>query len=660
MLFIFTKIYQYSLQKNLIVSFIFYFLSILSYYYFGLTYSTILIIISLFFLHLYFLKDDNKYKLFSFIWFFTLIFIYYFEPKDKYVEIIVPLTVITLLIREYKDKLDFFISIIISSILIVSYYHNFQEFTVLLSLYPFYFLFNFIKDYEEKIRREGTEYKKMVDRAINAEVQKKLLEAEENIVVSSKKLKEIFKLSNYTASTTDIQSMAERVVDGLLDLGYTGVLISIFPRNIFKKGGFFPNYKLIVENISDKNLNKIQINEEDKYIIIPLIVSNEKLGYIAVYKKEGVSFKEIEYLTTYANSVATAVANIIHFEDLIKLEELTYKTFESLDIAIAALDENFNVKISNKRFEEIQTYENGNLFERIPELLFLKKDLESVIKNKKPFETIISSIKKQQFTYRIKALPLQVENIEEQDFPKIVLIIEDITEKEKLESQIIETEKLAVIGKMAAALAHEIKNPLTAIAASAYRIKNKAKKLNDEKIVEFSEKIELHSERARNIIDRVLNYSKPSYHKLEKINIKDLIKETIEFIEHSLKGKNLKIKTNLRKNIYVKGDKNSLQQVFINILMNAVEAVENTEEPLIEINLDKDEKYAVIFIKDNGEGIPEEIKDKIFEPFFSTKEKGTGLGLSVVERIIKDHSGEIEVNVKDGTTFIVKLPFMEE
>ncbi len=660
--FIFSKILNEKISKNLFLAFLIYSTGLIFYSFIDEKMSILFMLVYFLFIHIELLQNNSKYKLFSIIWYLMLGVLFYLEIKENRIDIILPIAVATLSLRKYSSKLDFFTFNIFNLILILLYYYNFSLFLVISSTYSFYFLFYLLIEYKHKLDKESSEYKRLLDRAVNTEVQKKLLQVDDNIAISSKKLKEIFKLSNYTVSTTDLEAMAERVVKGLLDLGYTGVMISIFSRKIFKKLGFFPNYKLIVENITPENLNKVHINEEDKYIIIPLKVSNEKLGFLAVYKKEGVSAKETEYLMTYANSVATAVANIVHFEDLIKLEELTYKTFESLDIGIAVLDDNFNIKTSNKRFKEMADLESNNLFESIPELRHLKNDFKEVIEKNKPFETILSSINKQGFIYRIKALPLYTQSSPDEgiDIPKIVLIIEDITEKEKLEAQIIETEKLAVIGKMAAALAHEIKNPLTAISASAYRIKSKAKKLNEDKIVEFSEKIETHSERARNIIDRVLNYSKPSYHKLEYLNIKDILRQTLEFIEHSLKGKKIKIRTNLRKNIYINGDKNALQQVFINILMNAIEALENIENGIIEIDLDKNENYAVVTIKDNGEGIPDEIKEKIFEPFFSTKDKGTGLGLSVVDRIVKDHGGEIYVNNKDGTTFVIKLPITEE
>ena len=659
---IFLKILNEKIPKNLLFASLFYFAAVLIYSYKEPRISLLFVIIYLFSIHIYFLRGNIKHIIFSTFWFFMLDILYFLESKEAKFDIIIPIAITTLSLRQYSSKIDFLIFNIFSMSLIISYYYNFYLFFTLLSVYSFYFLFLSLLEYKLKLEKESSEYKRLLDRAVNTEVQKKLLQVDDNIAISSKKLKEIFKLSNYTVSTTDLEAMAERVVKGLLDLGYTGVIISIFPRKIFKKLGFFPNYKLIVENITTEKLNKVNINEEDKYIIIPLKVSNEKLGFLAVYKKEGVSAKETEYLITYANSVATAVANIVHFEDLIKLEELTYKTFESLDIGIAVLDENFNIKTSNKRFKEMSDLESNNLFQSIPELRHLEKDFKEVIEKNKAFETILSSINKQGFIYRIKALPLYTQSSPDEsiDTPKIVLIIEDITEKEKLEAQIIETEKLAVIGKMAAALAHEIKNPLTAISASAYRIKSKAKKLNDNKIIEFSEKIETHSERARNIIDRVLNYSKPSYHKLEVINIKDILRQTLEFIEHSLKGKKIKIKTNLRKNAFVNGDKNALQQVFINILMNAIEALEHIENGVIEIDLDKNEEYVIVSIKDNGIGIPDKVKDKIFEPFFSTKDKGTGLGLSVVDRIIKDHGGEIYVDNKNGTTFTIKLPITEE
>ncbi|RMA97764.1 two-component system sensor histidine kinase NtrB [Hydrogenothermus marinus] len=605
---------------------------------------------------------DFKYKLIAIFWFVSLGILTYFEHKEINLEILIPLAILTLFLKRYKNITDFLSFNLINIILIISYYIDLSLFLVFSSIYAIYLITDYIFTYKKELEKENLEYKKLLDRAINTEVQKKIFQIDEDISITSKKLKEIFKLSNYTVSTTDLNAMAERAVEGLLSLGYTGIVISILKKDIFKKGGFFPNFKQFQEIKDISNLKKLIINEEEKYILLPFKVGDEILGFLAVYKKEGILPKETEYLSTYANSVAIAVANIIHFEDLINLEELTYKTFESLDIGIAVLDEDLNIQMANKAFRNMAVNEDkNNAIDIIPTLKYLEKDLKNVISQAKPFETVLSSINKKGFIYRIKALPLHIELPEKS---KIILIIEDITEKEKLEAQLVETEKLAVIGKMAAVLAHEIKNPLTAISASAYRIKKNGEKLGNEKIIELSEKVEFHSDRAKNIIDRVLNYSKPSYYKLEKINLKDILNQTLEFINHSIKGKNIKIKKNIRKNVYVYGDKNSLQQVFVNLIMNSIEAIQDKskdelEEGIIEINLDREnDRYAIVKIKDNGIGIPESILEDVFEPFFSTKVEGTGLGLSVVKRIITDHGGQIFVESKEGegTEFIIKLP----
>ncbi|EDP73144.1 sensor histidine kinase/response regulator [Hydrogenivirga sp. 128-5-R1-1] len=205
-----------------------------------------------------------------------------------------------------------------------------------------------------------------------------------------------------------------------------------------------------------------------------------------------------------------------------------------------------------------------------------------------------------------------------------------------------------------------MKNPLAAIAASAFAIKKRAKTLNDNRIIQLSEKIEKNSQRASDIITRLLNYAKPSYYKIEKVDLREILLSALDLaLPENLKRK-VKISKRLNKNIYTYGDATALQRVFINLLMNSIEAMNN--EGKIDIKLSKNEHYAVISIKDYGPGIPEDMIEHIFDPFFTTKEKGTGLGLSVVSKIIKDHRGEIEVRSQEneGTEFIVKLPLAED
>ena len=617
------------------------------------------------FLHFYFLRNlsfEIKF-LFSFWYFCLLIFYIYAEGKVN-IEFFIPITLITLIFRPYKRIVDaiFWIGIVVLNLLVSFFY--FQYLPLSASLFSFFMLNLIVRRFLVKTEKDKLNYKKLIERALQTEVQNKLSQTESHLEITTKKLKAIFKISNYTVSTTDINLMAERILDGLLNIGYTGVVVYINSKNILKKGGYFPNFKQFEEDIKSGKwieYKKSYINDDERFLIIPLQVGKEKLGFLAVYKKDGLPSKEVEYLSTYTNSVAIAVANINHFEELIKLQELTYKVFENLDIGIAIVDENLNIEMVNKAFKQMSSFDKNekNIIEILPELTHLQKDLIKVKETLKPFETELASLTQKGKTFRIKILPLVVEELET---PKIIILVEDITEKEQLENQIIETEKLAVIGKMAAGLSHDIKTPLAVIESAVFRIKKRVEE--NEEVMEFLEKIKRQTERAEKIINRLLNYAKPSYWQIEYTNLKEILEESLEIALHSkdnkLKIENIDIKTDIREDLFVEGDKTALQQVFINLIINAFEAIEGKGS--VEISLDKDGEFATVIIKDTGVGISQENIKKIFDPFYTTKERGTGLGLAVVKRILEDHRGEVEVISKkgEGTTFIIKLPLSKE
>jgi len=582
----------------------------------------------------------------------------YFPDYSKY---FVPLSGLMLVFRFYRSKGDFFVWGLLSIVASLSYLIDRELFFYANIPFVFYFVKESINSLFEQLEKEKRRYRDFVDRAISSEIQKQYSELDDELKITYKKLKVIFKLSNDTLSPLEIEDIAERVVEGLHNLGYSGVILYVNTGsfNAFKKSGFFPYMKNYLEDRFE-SIEKITISDDEKQIFLPLKSDKGKIGVLAVYKKEGISPKEIEYLSTYANSVAISITKTIYFKEINKLQELLEKTFESVDIGIAIVDKSYRIERANRALKEITGYElDGTIFEAIPEIEPLKRELEAVIKDRKVVDTLLSSIHRKGSIYRVKALPLI--STDRDDVDKMVLVIEDVTEKEKLEAQLIETEKHAVIGKMVAGLSHDIKNPLAAISASAFAIKRRGNRLKDGRIIELAEKIEKNSTRAADIINKLLNFAKPSYYKMENVNLKEVILSSIEFAIPEKKKKDIKVYRRLRSDVYTYGDKNALQQVFINILINAVEALED-HKGVIEIKLTKDRENAVISIKDNGVGIPKDVIDEVFDPFFTTKEKGTGLGLSVVKKIIKDHNGDIEVYSREGegTEFIIKLPLSEE
>jgi len=247
---------------------------------------------------------------------------------------------------------------------------------------------------------------------------------------------------------------------------------------------------------------------------------------------------------------------------------------------------------------------------------------------------------------------------------EVVELIQDITDRKQMEAQLIHTAKLAAVGELAGGVAHEINNPTGIILAKAKLLLSNFGDKLPPKVIADLEKVEKHAERIATIARGLLTFSRQSVGERIPVNINTIIAEALSLIEHRLSVENIRLKTHLRPGLpAIKGNPNELQQVIINIVNNAIDAMSGGGELTIITDLAMEREgreYVTVVIGDTGVGIPEAIRGKIFDPFFTTKDvgKGTGLGLSISHGIVKSHGGDIlvESHVGRGTTFTVKLP----
>ncbi len=234
-------------------------------------------------------------------------------------------------------------------------------------------------------------------------------------------------------------------------------------------------------------------------------------------------------------------------------------------------------------------------------------------------------------------------------------ILEDITEKKYLESQIYRSEKLATLGQLAASLAHEIRNPLTVIQGFVQMLESN---YGDDSMREFIPLMMDELQRVNRLLNEFLLFAKPSAPVLAEINMKDLIDSVTEFMRGEASRRHCRFQVAVKGDDFmVRVDEQQLRQVFVNLIQNAIDASGDGES--IRITLDgQDDGIVLIQIADDGAGIPEENLSKVFDPFFTTKENGTGLGLYAVHRIVENHRGQIEVTSRSGggTTIEIRLP----
>lgn len=220
-------------------------------------------------------------------------------------------------------------------------------------------------------------------------------------------------------------------------------------------------------------------------------------------------------------------------------------------------------------------------------------------------------------------------------------------------------ERLVNLGRMASSVAHEINNPMLAISNCVQVIK----KVNDRDPDLYEEAMSLMEseiQRVRGITSKLLSYHRWDKGELAQANLRQALTESIDILKWGKKLEGVEITTDFIDEPIIYGSAGKLKQVFINFIINAVEAAEKGKAKIhLAITREQSGQYYKIFLTDNGPGIPAKIKNRLFEPFVSSKEEsGVGLGLYVAHNIIKNHNGEIihDDSYKDGTRFIIKLP----
>jgi two-component system sensor kinase FixL len=235
-------------------------------------------------------------------------------------------------------------------------------------------------------------------------------------------------------------------------------------------------------------------------------------------------------------------------------------------------------------------------------------------------------------------------------------IVSDLSETKVLQERILRSERLAALGQFVAEITHEIKNPLMMIGGFAHQLIEKTK---DDQTCSKLNIIAEEVKRLEELLNELQYYMSRALY-VEEVEISGLLKEIYDLVRRDCERIGIKVEFKKHEEpLPVKGDKDKLKQVFLNLTKNAIEAMEHGGKLVMKGRLIGD--HVEIVISDNGCGIPKENREKIFSPFFTTKQQGTGLGLNISKNIIEDHEGgsiTLKSEVGKGTTFKVTLPIV--
>ncbi len=406
----------------------------------------------------------------------------------------------------------------------------------------------------------------------------------------------------------------------------------------------------------------------------------ERLGL----KKDGSAFPMYEKTSVIKDTDGEHIGIVSVIDDIssrktlelaLKESEERYRTFiETAKSAIIAIDEEANIILYNPAAEELFEYKTDEVRDKEFFMLFpekhkdLLKDKHTLKNgNKDSFEPGLM-FESEGLSKSGREFPIEVSLSRCKIDGRFVLtaIIFDITERKHMETQLLQSSKLAAIGELISGVTHEINNPLAVVIGYSEMM------LEEPDLDEESKKavvsINREAERARKVIQNLLSFARKHNPEKELIQANDVLDTTLGLVNYEL----IKNKVNVIQNIdpdlpEIVADPNQLQQVFMNLIMNALHAMEDStkEKDLTILSKIKDgrENFVQLIFEDSGPGIPADILPKIFDPFYTSKPKGkgTGLGLSVSFGIIKEHGGDIyaENTGSKGARFIIDLPITE-
>jgi len=448
-----------------------------------------------------------------------------------------------------------------------------------------------------------------------------------------------------------------------LDLSFLSSDRPEFARGYF----FFDSYRAARE---ERESVRRALAELDLPYFLPCRIHDRTVAILGVGKTidgDFLSSEDVELLFTIAGYLAVALDNAQLYSSLEqkaqqieRLKDFSENIVESMNVGVLAVDFEGHIEFWNTQLEKSMGVRRADAVGRTIEEI-LPADLTVEIAARSQEERITNLYK---FPLRNRDGRTLVVNVSiaplvgksEERLGRLILV-DDITQRMQLEEQLVQTEKLTSLGLLAAGVAHEVNTPLAVI--SNY-IQMLAKQLpsNDPR-QKLTDKIVKQTFRASEIVNNLLNFSRTGGAALKEVNLNQVIDETLTLVTHPFRAGNVQVIKNLEADLPgILGSSNRLQQVFLNLFLNAKDAMPSGG--MLEVRTAAHNGTVEIEVADTGMGIQRENLARVFDPFFTTKAtgRGTGLGLSVSYGIIKEHAGKVEVRSTPGkgTSFRLEFP----
>jgi PAS domain S-box-containing protein len=456
-------------------------------------------------------------------------------------------------------------------------------------------------------------------------------------------------------------------------------------------GGLSRGWSAGPETISGEEIRNA-IGQSDAMTILrdmeiaPIVLGDRRVGALAVRLLRPLDAEERLMLGTLANLLGPELAQAersrqLEVEVAARTAEIergrrfTEKIIDSLPLGLYVIDRQYRIQSWNRKRET--GMQGVSREEAIGKTIFEILHRQPGEMMRREFDEVFSTGRMQEYqmesvasgearTYRITKIPMR---LGDGPVSHVITIGEDVTDWKEAQERFSQSEKLAAIGQLAAGVMHEINNPLATIAACAeslgYRIEDLVKSgvTIAPETHDFLDIIDKEVVRCKQIVDGLLDFSRPKQARRERVDLNDVVERTLFLLKHHVRFKKLAVQTTLDPALgrVPQGNSEQLVQVLMALLINAMDAMGERGTVRIVTRQGPDAKHgAILEVIDTGHGIARAEFAKIFEPFYTTKEQGqgTGLGLSICYGIVQEHGGSIEVEsvLGQGSTFRVTLP----
>jgi PAS domain S-box-containing protein len=388
------------------------------------------------------------------------------------------------------------------------------------------------------------------------------------------------------------------------------------------------------------------------------------------------SSEDVELLESLASYIGIALQNAslyARLEEKIgefeRLKEFSENIVESINVGILALDLDDRIESWNAQMEAMYALSRAEAIGQLLRDVFPSEFVEALDGFRS--EQGVHHLYKFRLTTRAgeqRTANIAIAPLLSRDFVSVgrIILVDDITERVTLETQLAQADKLSSIGLLAAGVAHEINTPLAVISSYAQMLSKQLK--DDARLAPVLDKITQQSFRAAEIANGLLNFSRTSTTEFRDTDLNQVIRDTLSLLEHQFKTARIAVDLQLADELpAIHGNPGKLQQVFLNLLLNAKEAMPGGGSLRVATLANKNDHYVAALVADSGSGIAAEHLKRIYDPFFTTKttpkagdRRGTGLGLSVSYGIIQEHAGKIHVEsaLGAGTTFHLEFPLL--